>query len=148
MRGPAARAPRGRRRASQPQPQADGSVAFVFQELLHEPGARTLLGRRYPQSGPAQAEAMIRDLCRSPATARFVATKLVTHFVDDEPPAFAVDRVADVFARSEGDLRAVSEALVDLPEAWSAETRKFRTPQDWLVAVLRALEVPEANIRV
>ena len=149
VRGPAAAAARRRRRASQPQPQqTDGSVGFVFQELLHEPGARTLLGRRYPQSGAAQAEAMIRDLCHSPATARFVATKLVTHFVADEPPASAVDRVADVFTRSEGDLRAVSEALVDLPEAWSAEARKFRTPQDWLVAVLRALEVPEANNRV
>jgi len=150
LRGPAAAAvARGRRRARQQmQERSDGSIGFVFQEVLHEPGERTLLGRRYPQSGAAQAEAMIRDLCHNPATARFVARKLVTHFVSDEPPAAAVDRIADVFRRTEGDLRAVSEALVDLPEAWSEESRKFRTPQDWLVAVLRALEIPEANNRL
>jgi len=142
VRGPAAT---GLRRAAQQPQQASGTVEFVFHELLHEPGVRTLLGRRYPQSGAAQAEAMIRDLCHHPAAARFVATKLVTHFVSDEPPAAAVDRIAGVFMRSEGDLRAVSEALVDLPEAWEAETRKFRTPQDWVVAALRALEVPEAT---
>jgi uncharacterized protein (DUF1800 family) len=124
-----------------PQP-ANDAVAFMFLDMLHEPGERTLLGRRYAQSGAAQAESMIRDLCRAPATARFVATKLVTHFVSDAPPAAAVDRIAAVFQRSEGDLRAVSEALVDLPEAWAEESRKFRTPQDWLVAALRALEPP------
>jgi uncharacterized protein (DUF1800 family) len=142
VRGPAAT---GLRRAARQPQQASGAVEFVFHELLHEPGERTLLGRRYPQSGAAQAEAMIRDLCHHPATARFVAKKLVTHFVSDEPPAAAVDRIAGVFLRSEGDLRAVSEALVDLPEAWETETRKFRTPQDWVVAALRALEVPETT---
>jgi uncharacterized protein (DUF1800 family) len=75
-----------------------------------------------------------------------VATKLVTHFVSDEPPASAVDRVARVFRESDGDLRAVSLALVEIPEAWSEDTRKFRTPQDWVVAMMRALharEVPD-----
>ncbi|HWV57146.1 MAG TPA: DUF1800 domain-containing protein [Longimicrobiales bacterium] len=120
----------------------EGPIEFVFVDLLHEPGVRTLLGRSYPQPGQAQAEAMIRDLCRSPAAARFVATKLVTHFVSDDPPASAVDRIADVFESTGGDLRAVSAALVELPEAWSEDSRKFRTPQDWLIAVLRALDVP------
>jgi uncharacterized protein (DUF1800 family) len=56
-----------------------------------------------------------------------------------------VERVARVFRDSEGDLRAVSAALVELPEAWSEGTRKFRTPQDWLVAALRALGAPAAG---
>ena len=43
---------------------------------------------------------------------------------------------------SDGDLRAVAGALIDLPEAWSDDPRKFRTPQDWLVAVLRAFDAP------
>ncbi len=71
----------------------------------------------------------------------------MTHFVSDTPPASAVDRVARVFRESEGDLRAVSGALIDLPEAWSPDTRKFRTPQDWLVAVLRAFGQQEADER-
>jgi uncharacterized protein (DUF1800 family) len=34
---------------------------------------------------------------------------------------------------------------VDLPEAWSEGARKFRTPQDWLVAVLRAFNASEVS---
>ena len=88
---------------------------------------------------------MIRALVRHPSTARFVATKLVTHFVSDAPPAAAVDRIARVFRDTDGDLRAVSAALVDLPEGWSDAARKFRTPQDWLIAVLRAFEAVEVS---
>src|SRR5678815_1533808 len=79
----------------------------------------------------------IRD---SDSTARFIATKLVTHFVSDEPPAAAVDRVAKVFTATDGDLRAVARALVDEPEAWRDDVKKFRTPQDWFVAVMRAVD--------
>ena len=69
----------------------------------------------------------------------------MTHFVGDAPPAAAVDRIARVFRDTDGDLRAVSVALVDLPEAWSDAARKFRTPQDWLIAVLRAFEAAEVS---
>src|SRR5678815_3147939 len=84
----------------------------------------------------------IRD---SDSTARFIATKLVTHFVSDEPPAAAVDRVAKVFTATDGDLRAVARALVDEPEAWRDDVKKFRTPQDWFVAVMRAFGANEVN---
>ena len=98
-----------------------------------------MLGQRYGEAGVEEGERAIRALCRHPSTAQFVATKLVTHFVSDEPPAAAVDRVARVFRSSDGDLKAVARALVDEPEAWREDARKFRTPQDWFVAVLRAL---------
>jgi uncharacterized protein (DUF1800 family) len=120
-------------------------VGFAFQERFHEPGARVVLGSRYAEGGVAQGERVIRDLCRHPSTGRFIATKLVRHFVSDEPPAAAVDRVARAFRETGGDLRAVSAAIVDLPEAWSGEHRKFRTPQDWLVASMRAFNVTEVR---
>ena len=94
-------------------------IEFAFQEGLHEPGAKTVLGARYGEAGVEEGERVIRALARHPSTARFVATKLVTHFVSDAPPAAAVDRIARVFRDTEGDLRAVSAALVDLPEGWS-----------------------------
>jgi uncharacterized protein (DUF1800 family) len=115
----------------------------VFRELLHEPGSKTVLGARYTQGGVEEGERVIRALARHPSTARFLATKLVTYFVSDAPPAAAIDRIARVFSESEGDLRTVSAALIDLPEAWTEAARKFRTPQDWLVAVLRAFESHE-----
>ncbi len=136
--------PQRGRRGMGAQADTDG-IAFVFQELLHEPGAKTVLGARYPESGVDEGERVIRALVRHPSTARFLATKLVAHFVSDEPPAAAVDRIARVFQDTGGDLRAVSDALVDLPEAWTADARKFRTPQDWLVAVLRAFAAKEVS---
>jgi len=125
----------------------NGHIGFAFQEALHEPGAKTVLGARYGEAGLEEGERAIRALARHPSTARFVATKLVAHFVSDAPPAAAVDRIARVFRDTQGDLRAVSAALVDLPEAWSESARKFRTPQDWLVAVLRAFEAAEVSDR-
>jgi uncharacterized protein (DUF1800 family) len=116
----------------------------VFQELLHEPGTKTLLKERYSEAAVNEGERAIRALCRHPSTARFVATKLVTHFVSDEPPAAAIDRVATAFRSSDGDLKAVARALVDEPEAWRENARKFRTPQDWFVAVLRASDGSDA----
>jgi len=119
-------------------------AGFEFRPALHEPGAKTVLGVRYRESGLREGEEVIRDLCALPATARFVATKLVTHFVDDAPPASAVDRIASVFLESKGDLREVSHALIELEEAWDPISRKFRTPQEWVVAALRALGSREA----
>ncbi len=126
-------------------PRDDGTQAFVFRPALHEPGTKVVLGRSYAQGGEREGEAVIRDLCAHPATARFVSAKLVGHFVADEPPAAAVDRVASVFLESGGDLKAVSESLVDLDAAWDAGLRKLRTPQDWLVAVLRAVHAREVE---
>jgi uncharacterized protein (DUF1800 family) len=124
--------------------QRDGAeMRFQFVPQLHEPGAKTVVGARYNE-GVGEGERAVRTLCRHPSTAKFVATKLVTHFVADAPPAAAVDRLAKVFAESGGDLKRVSLALVDLPEAWAdGGTRKFRTPQDWIVATLRSFNARE-----
>jgi uncharacterized protein (DUF1800 family) len=123
----------------------DAPIAFAFQELLHEPGTKTVLGVRYGEAGVEEGERVIGALCKHPSTATFIATKLVTHFVADDPPAQAVDRLARTFRDTDGDLRAVATSLVDLQEAWDERTRKFRTPQDWLIAVLRAFNATEVN---
>ena len=144
--GAGARVPQG----NQPQPGQGGlarrkrpepgsPIGFVFQNALHEPGAKTVLEKRYKEDGLSEGEHALRALCRHPSTARFVATKLVTHFVDDNPPAGAIDRLERVFRSSDGDLERVTRALIDEPEAWRADSRKFRTPQDWFVAVMRAV---------
>ena len=147
--GQAARVNAGRgRRQRTPMDAATGpAIGFGFQDALHEPGARTVLGVQYRDEGVAQGERVIRALCRHPSTAQFVATKLVRHFVADDPPEGAVARISRVFRESAGDLRAVSRALVELPEAWTADTRKFRPPQEWLIAALRALDAETAGER-
>jgi uncharacterized protein (DUF1800 family) len=114
---------------------------FYFRDNLHEPGAKTFLGKTYTEDGRRQGEAVLADLSQHPATARFIATKLVRHFVADDPPPAAVERVARAFRKSGGDLPHVYAALIEAPEAWNAEMRKFKTPEDFVFSTLRALNV-------
>ena len=111
---------------------------FLFVPGLYEPGARTLLGRRYAEDGLAQGQAILNDLAVHRATARHVATKLVRHLAGDQPPAAMVDRVAAAFLSSGGDLPTVYRALVASPEAWVPGPVKFLTPWEWTVAAGRA----------
>lgn len=125
-----------------------GAATFRFVPALHEPGARNVLGRAYAEGGEQQALAILRDLVAAPATARHIAHKLARHFVADDPPASLVDRLAQAFERSGGDLASVYRALIAAPEAWSPEATKFKSPWDWAVSSLRALgrrELPPAQ---
>jgi uncharacterized protein (DUF1800 family) len=121
--------------------------SFVFVPQLHEPGARTVLGRRYSDDGEGQARAIIADLCRHPAAARHIATKLARHFIADDPPREAVVRLERAFRDTEGDLPSLHRALIDCPEAWAPQPAKFRTPNDFLLAALRAADVRDVPAR-
>jgi uncharacterized protein (DUF1800 family) len=115
---------------------------FNFRAALHEPGAQTVVGRRYAQEGVAQGEAVLRDLAAAPATAKFLATKLARHFVADDPPPAVVQRLTDAYLKSGGDLPAVYAALIDSPEAWTTAGTKYKTPQDYVYSIFRGLELP------
>ncbi len=115
---------------------------FVFNANAHEPGLQTLLRKTYDDRGVAQGEAALSDIARQPATARFIATKLVRHFVADDPPPALVARLADVFGKTDGDLRAVAVALLESDAAWQAPMTKLRTPYDYLIASGRLLARP------
>ncbi|RZL94789.1 MAG: DUF1800 domain-containing protein [Variovorax sp.] len=121
------------------QPGEETQATFRFVPALHEPGARTVLGRTYAEGGEQQARAIIHDLVLEPATARHVATKLARHFVADDPPPALVQRLADTFSRTGGDLPSVYRALVASPESWQPAPAKFKSPWDWGVSSLRAL---------
>ena len=117
-------------------PYDSGRAAFV--EQLHEPGARTVMGRKYAQAGEEQGRAILLDLAAHPATARLVATKLARHFAADDPPPALVARLEQVYLKTGGDLPSLYRALVESPEPWSNPGAKFRQPWEWLVAVQRA----------
>jgi len=112
---------------------------FAFAELIHQPGDRMVLGRRYDQSGERQAQAVLMDLAANPATAKHISTKLARHFAGDDPPPAMIDRLTQAYLRSGGDLPTVYRALIDSPEAWAPQPLKFKTPWEWSVSALRAL---------
>jgi uncharacterized protein (DUF1800 family) len=111
---------------------------FRFVPAIHEPGAKVLLGKNYGEAGEEEGIAALRDLARHPATARHVATKLARHFIADEPPAAAVERIARVFRERDGDLRQVTEAVVAENAAWEQPFAKLRTPTELVISACRA----------
>lgn len=113
--------------------------AFVFRPYGHEPGRKRLLGKTYRGETVDEGEQALRDLATHPSTARFIATKLARHFVADEPTPEIVTRLEAVFHDTDGDLRALAEAVIEEPEVWEAPLSKFKTPNDLVISSFRAL---------
>ena len=67
--------------------------SFLFADIIHEPGTRTLLGRSWAQPGEGQARTILDALAIHPATARHLAVKLARHFAGDDPPPAMVERL-------------------------------------------------------
>jgi uncharacterized protein (DUF1800 family) len=109
---------------------------FHFYPAMHEPGAQTLLGKTYPESGYDQGELALRDLAAHPATATHIATKLARHFIADDPPKDSIQRIAKVFRDTGGDLKRVTAAVIREDAAWKPFA-KVRTPAELLIATCR-----------
>ena len=114
---------------------------------MHEPGAQTIIGKSYPDTGVEQGRAVLADLAKHPATARHLAGKLARHFVADVPSPALVDMLARRFLDTGGDLKEVAKALVAAPQAWDAPRGKLKRPGEWIAAALRATGVPVPDIR-
>jgi uncharacterized protein (DUF1800 family) len=115
---------------------------FTFRQAMHEPGPKTVLGKRYAEDGESEGRAVLRDVAAKPATAHFIATKLARHFIGDEPPPTAVEKLSKAFIRTHGDLSAVYRVLVELDESWAQPLAKYKTPTDYIVSTYRALDLP------
>jgi uncharacterized protein (DUF1800 family) len=120
---------------------------FVFRPDFHEPGAKIVLGKRYPDTGYDQGVAVLHDLATHHSTARFIATKLARHFIADDPPEKAVERIAQAYTGSGGHLPTVYNALLESPDAWTQPLAKYKTPSDYIVSSFRGLQVPLDNVR-
>jgi uncharacterized protein (DUF1800 family) len=113
---------------------------------MHEPGAQSVLNRSY-DGGYEQGRAVLLMLARHPATAKHVATKLVRHFIADEPPRPLVDRLAKRFLDTGGDLKEVTKTLVSAPESWDAPRSKLKRPAEWIVSSMRASGMMMSDVR-
>lgn len=79
-------------------------------------------------------------LAHHPSTAHFISLKLARRFVADDPPPSLVDRMAQTFSQTDGDLRAVMQTMLSSPEFWSegAYHAKVKTPFEMIVSAMRA----------
>ena len=113
-----------------------------FEPGWHEPGMKTLLGKRY-REGPEALDEVLSDLAHHPSTARFVSYKLARHFVADEPPAELVASLAAAFQRSRADLPTLYRTLIESPLAWGSGAVKLKTPEEFVVSSARLLALGE-----
>ncbi len=114
---------------------------FLFRADQHDAGAKTVLGAQLPAGrGMEDGEAVLDLLARHPATARHLATKLAVRFVSDAPPKALVDRLADVYLKTGGDVRRMLAAIAESPEFWSREAigAKVKSPFELTASALRA----------
>jgi len=121
-------------------PNEDGS--FEFHPAAHDRGSKRVLGVEIPGGGGMEDGERVLDLLAThPSTAHFIARKLAQRFVMDAPPPALVERVAQVFLRTGGDLTATYRALFESPEFWSDAARgsKVKTPLEFTVSAVRAL---------
>jgi uncharacterized protein (DUF1800 family) len=118
----------------------DDPLGFRFRPNAHEPGEQVVLGQRFPPGEAGGIEAL-RFLAAHPSSHRHLAGRLVRHFVADDPPDDAVRHIEGVLRDTDGDLGATAMALITLEAAWQPQT-KLRTPLDFVVAALRALDAP------
>jgi uncharacterized protein (DUF1800 family) len=117
-----------------------GAPTSRFDANWHQPGPKTVLGKRY-EAGPAALDALLHDLAVHPSTARFIATKLARHFVADDPPPALVATLEADFRRSGGDLPSLYRTLVLAPDAWAPQPAKLKTPEEFVISSARLLQL-------
>jgi uncharacterized protein (DUF1800 family) len=121
---------------------------FRFEPRMHDDGEKLVLGHKIKSGGGKKDGDQILDiLAKHPATARFVSTKLARRLVSDEPPKALVDRAAQRFRETDGDIREVVRAIVTSPEFFAAEAyrAKVKTPFEFVVSSVRATGADTRN---
>jgi uncharacterized protein (DUF1800 family) len=114
---------------------------FYFEARLHDPGTKTILGKKFHGGGMREGEQVLAMLAHHPSTAHFISEKLAERFVSDQPPQALVERMAQAFLKSDGDIRTVLHTMIYSPEFWSQEAyrAKIKTPFELVASTVRAL---------
>ena len=132
-----------------PRQLAKSEQAFRFGAERHDNGDKQWLGQKVVNQGQREGEFALDVLAMHPATAHHLSTLLAQYFVQDNPPPALVERMAQRYLATGGDIRAVLRTLFFSPEfmAPAAVGSKFKTPYQFVVSAARAADVPVNNVR-
>ena len=113
------------------------SGAFEFNPARHDFGTKVLLGQTVPGAGFEEVEAAVAIIVSRPACARFVSRKLALYFVADDPPPALVERMAQTFLHTDGDIAAVLRTMFLSREFAAAAGSKFKDPMRFVISSVR-----------
>ena len=118
----------------------DQGWGFFFDPKKHEPGPKVVLDTVIKENGINEGMQVLDMLSKSPATARFISTKIARRFVADDPPPALIDQMAQTFRESDGDIKEVLRTMVHSREFWSPAVyrKKVKTPLEFVVSTIRA----------
>jgi uncharacterized protein (DUF1800 family) len=113
---------------------------FTFDDRIHDHGEKVVLNRLIRGGGKDEGDYMIHVLATHPATAHFISLKLARRFISDDPPKSVVDRAADTFLKTDGNIRSVVMTIVTSSEFFASDTlhAKVKTPLEFVVSAVRA----------
>ena len=116
---------------------------FYFDERLHDPDPKRVLGKKIKAGGIKDGEQVLDLLSKNPHTAHHISLELAQYFVSDDPPPALIARMAKIFQKSKGDIRAVMTTMIYSPEFWSrsAFRAKVKTPFELVASTVRAVGV-------
>jgi uncharacterized protein (DUF1800 family) len=119
---------------------------FYFDDRIHAQGKKVVMGRTFDYGGMKDGEEALKFLANHPSTGMFLSRELSRHFVSDNPPQSLIDRMADNFAATQGDIRSLLKTMIYSPEFWSKEAyrSKVKTPFELVVSAARALDADVA----
>lgn len=112
-----------------------------FDENAHDPNEKFILGNRFPaHQGQDDIHQLLDMLVVDPRTAVFISTKLVRRFIADDPPETLVNRVAQIYQETDGDIKSMLRVIF-LSEEFAAAPPKLKRPFNFMASVLRALHI-------
>ncbi len=114
---------------------------FLFSADKHDENTKTFLGKNFTaKGGYNEGMEALTMLASHPATAHFIATKLATKFIADDPATAVVDEMTKTFLTSKGDIKAVLLTMVMHPDFWvkAKEKEKIKSPFELAVSAVRA----------
>jgi uncharacterized protein (DUF1800 family) len=119
---------------------------FFFDERIHAQGKKIVMGRTFDYGWMKDAEEALKFLANHPSTGIFLSRELARHFVSDNPPQSLIDRMADNYAETGGDIPSLLKTMIYSPEFWSKEAyrAKVKTPFELVASMARALEADVA----
>jgi uncharacterized protein (DUF1800 family) len=121
------------------QPRRDAE--FFFDDRIHDNSTKTVLGHQIHAGGMKDGEEVLDILARDPHTAHHISLELAQRFVSDNPPQALVDRMAQTFTKTDGDIREVLRTMIYSPEFWSKDMyrAKIKTPFELVASATRAV---------